>query len=176
MAGEDKSAAVGSTRQDALPARDGYRYLHYSPGLVLHESTELSKIRCPLEHLSGHRNACWLTAATIRVSDHRVNDMLKGRTVCRRMPAEWHKHRMCWMGWPRRPDNWRNNAGPAQEAFARVVTAIMQFEPVTVCAPDISKVCLQMMYSAETEFVYLCSAVIYSTCHMSSQHADKKMP
>ncbi|CAL5222373.1 g4727 [Coccomyxa viridis] len=57
-----------------------------------------------------------------------------------RMPAEWHPHSMCWMGWPRRPDNWRNNAGPAQEAFARVVSAIMQFEPVTVCAPDVSKV------------------------------------
>ena len=44
------------------------------------------------------------------------------------------------MGWPRRPDNWRNNAGPAMEAYSRVVTAIMEFEPVTVCAPDISKV------------------------------------
>ena len=59
-----------------------------------------------------------------------------------RMPAEWHPHSMCWMGWPRRPDNWRNNAAPAQEAFSRVVTAITEFEPVTVCAPDVRKVLL----------------------------------
>ncbi|BDA42897.1 Agmatine deiminase [Coccomyxa sp. Obi] len=52
-----------------------------------------------------------------------------------RMPAEWEPHKQCWMGWPLRPDNWRNNAQPAQEAFAAVVTAIMAFEPVTVCAP-----------------------------------------
>ena len=63
----------------------------------------------------------------------------------RRMPAEWQPHDRCWMGWPRRPDNWRNNAGPAMEAYSRVVTAIMEFEPVTVCAPDISQVILSSL-------------------------------
>lgn len=46
------------------------------------------------------------------------------------MPAEWHKHSKCWMLWPYRPDNWRNNAGPARAAFLRVATAIAKFEPV----------------------------------------------
>lgn len=52
------------------------------------------------------------------------------------MPAEWEPHKQVWMGWPLRPDNWRNNAGPAQDAYAAVVEAILQFEPVTVCAPN----------------------------------------
>uniref|UniRef100_A0A804RK50 Agmatine deiminase n=1 Tax=Zea mays TaxID=4577 RepID=A0A804RK50_MAIZE len=51
-----------------------------------------------------------------------------------RMPAEWEPHEQCWMGWPERPDNWRENAGPAQEVFARTAIAISKFEPVTLCA------------------------------------------
>lgn len=50
------------------------------------------------------------------------------------MPAEYAPHAGCWMLWPERPDVWRNNAAPAQEAFAQVATAIAQFEPVTVGA------------------------------------------
>lgn len=50
-----------------------------------------------------------------------------------RMPAEWEPHTQTWMGWPERPDNWRENAQPAQAAFALVVRAIAQFEQVTVC-------------------------------------------
>ncbi|XP_014509067.1 agmatine deiminase [Vigna radiata var. radiata] len=49
------------------------------------------------------------------------------------MPAEWETHTQCWMGWPERPDNWRENAGPAQHVFAKVATAISKFESVTVC-------------------------------------------
>ncbi len=48
------------------------------------------------------------------------------------MPAEYAPHDHCWMLWPVRPDVWRDNAAPAQEAFARVATAISQFEPVTM--------------------------------------------
>ncbi|PVH35435.1 hypothetical protein PAHAL_7G182900 [Panicum hallii] len=51
-----------------------------------------------------------------------------------RMPAEWEPHEQCWMGWPERPDNWRENAGPAQKTFARAAIAISKFEPVTICA------------------------------------------
>ncbi|KAJ7515758.1 hypothetical protein O6H91_22G026600 [Diphasiastrum complanatum] len=51
-----------------------------------------------------------------------------------RMPAEWELHAQCWMGWPERCDNWRENAVPAQQAFVEVAVAISQFEPVTVCA------------------------------------------
>lgn len=51
-----------------------------------------------------------------------------------RMPAEFELHRRCWMLWPERPDNWRENAVPAQAAFAAVAAAIGRFEPVTVGA------------------------------------------
>ncbi|KAL2935482.1 Agmatine deiminase [Bienertia sinuspersici] len=50
------------------------------------------------------------------------------------MPAEWEPHSHCWMGWPERPDNWRNRAVHAQRVFTNVASAISQFEPVTVCA------------------------------------------
>jgi agmatine deiminase len=53
-----------------------------------------------------------------------------------RMPAEWEPHAGCWMAWPERPDNWRAEAGPAQEAFAAVASAIAASEPVTVAASD----------------------------------------
>ena len=51
-----------------------------------------------------------------------------------RMPAEFEPHRGCWMLWPERPDNWRKQAGPAQQAFASVAAAIATSEPVTVGA------------------------------------------
>ena len=48
-----------------------------------------------------------------------------------------HRHARTWMGWPQREDNWREKAGPAQQAFADVANAISAFEPVTICAnPD----------------------------------------
>ncbi len=48
------------------------------------------------------------------------------------MPAEWAQHTRTWMLWPRRPDNWRLKAAPAQKAFAAVAAAISAFEPVTM--------------------------------------------
>jgi agmatine deiminase len=48
------------------------------------------------------------------------------------MPGEFEPHAGCWMLWPERPDNWREAAWPAQQALARVATAIAQFEPVAV--------------------------------------------
>ncbi len=48
------------------------------------------------------------------------------------MPGEFELHDKCWMLWPEREDNWRLNAGPAQENFARVAKAISSFEPVVV--------------------------------------------
>ena len=50
------------------------------------------------------------------------------------MPCELGPHERCWMLWPERPDNWRRNAQPAQQAFAAVAKAIARFEPVTVGA------------------------------------------
>ncbi len=46
------------------------------------------------------------------------------------MPAEFEPHSKTWMLWPERPDNWREGARPAQQAFVEVAKAISQFEPV----------------------------------------------
>lgn len=51
-----------------------------------------------------------------------------------RMPGEFEKQQCVWMIWPERPDNWRSNGGPAQQAFANVAKAIMEFEPVIMLA------------------------------------------
>lgn len=51
-----------------------------------------------------------------------------------RMPGEFERHEGCWLAWPRRPDNWRLGAAPAQRAFAEVAAAIVAAEPVTVGA------------------------------------------
>ncbi|MCF4166604.1 agmatine deiminase [Zavarzinia compransoris] len=51
-----------------------------------------------------------------------------------RMPGEFEPHQGCWMVWPERPDNWRDGAKPAQDAFAAVASAIAEGEPVTVLA------------------------------------------
>jgi len=54
-----------------------------------------------------------------------------------RMPGEFERHANTWMAWPRRPDNWRDGAGPARDAFAAVAEAVAASEPVTVAAhPD----------------------------------------
>ncbi len=48
------------------------------------------------------------------------------------LPAEWEPHAACWMAWPTRPDTWRDDAGPAQEAFAAVANAIAATEALTM--------------------------------------------
>ena len=48
------------------------------------------------------------------------------------MPAEWEPHAGCYLIWPERSDSWRLGAKPAQAAFARVVEAIADSEPMTV--------------------------------------------
>jgi agmatine deiminase len=49
-----------------------------------------------------------------------------------RMPGEFEPHSKTWMLWPDRPDNWREDAIPAQKAFVDVAKAISQFEPVVM--------------------------------------------
>jgi agmatine deiminase len=53
-----------------------------------------------------------------------------------RMPGEHEPHSGCWMAWPERPDNWRLDAGPAQEAFAAVAEAVNVSDPVTMTVSD----------------------------------------
>jgi len=48
------------------------------------------------------------------------------------MPGEWFPHSCCWMLWPYRSDNWRNQAKPARKAFLQVATAIAKFESVII--------------------------------------------
>lgn len=49
-----------------------------------------------------------------------------------RMPAEFSPHKQTWMLWPQRPDNWRQDAAPAQIAFAALASVIARSEPVTM--------------------------------------------
>lgn len=49
-----------------------------------------------------------------------------------RFPAEYEPQSTCWFLWPRRPDNWRFNAVPAQYAFAEVANCVSRFETVRV--------------------------------------------
>lgn len=53
-----------------------------------------------------------------------------------RMPGEFEAHGGCWMAWPERVDNWRENALPAQEAYAAVAEAIVAGEPVSMAVSD----------------------------------------
>jgi len=48
------------------------------------------------------------------------------------MPAEWETHEQTWIVWPENLDVWCDNAHPGQKAFAKVITAISQFEKVKV--------------------------------------------
>ncbi|XP_078439593.1 porphyromonas-type peptidyl-arginine deiminase family protein [Wolffia australiana] len=72
-----------------------------------------------------------------------------------RMPAEWEQHKQTWVGWPERPDNWRNNAVPGQRAFVEVVTAISRFEPVTLCVSSLqyTKACQMLPSGANIRVV-----------------------
>jgi agmatine deiminase len=54
-----------------------------------------------------------------------------------RMPGEFEPHSGCWMAWPERPDNWRQGAKPAQDAYVAVAEAINAAEPVTMAASDL---------------------------------------
>ncbi len=46
------------------------------------------------------------------------------------MPAEFGPHDGTWMLWPHRPDTWRQQGGPAQQAYAEVAGAIAAAEPL----------------------------------------------
>lgn len=50
-----------------------------------------------------------------------------------RMPGEFEPHAGTWMLWPERPDNWREDAKPAQATFVEVAKTISRFEPLTMC-------------------------------------------
>jgi agmatine deiminase len=49
-----------------------------------------------------------------------------------RVPGEFEPHAGTWMLWPERGDTWRDDARPAEGAFAAVAEAIVAAEPLTV--------------------------------------------
>ncbi|GJD10649.1 Agmatine deiminase [Galdieria sulphuraria] len=49
-------------------------------------------------------------------------------------PAEWVQHSQSWIGWPERPDNWRKDGKPAQEAFVKLIETLSKYEKITVAA------------------------------------------
>lgn len=49
-----------------------------------------------------------------------------------RMPGEFEPHAGTWMLWPERTDTWRDDAAPAEQAFADIAAAIVEAEPLTV--------------------------------------------
>ena len=51
------------------------------------------------------------------------------------MPGEWAAQEAVWMIWPHRPDNWREQAKPAQAAFANLAEAISVVTPVYMAVP-----------------------------------------
>jgi len=48
------------------------------------------------------------------------------------MPAEWHRHKHCFIGFPCRPDSWHFELYRAQTSYINVARTIAQFEPVTL--------------------------------------------
>lgn len=52
------------------------------------------------------------------------------------MPGEWAAQDAVWMIWPHRPDNWREQAGPAQATFAKLAEAIAVATPVYMAVPE----------------------------------------
>lgn len=74
-----------------------------------------------------------------------------------RLAPETAPHRRTWLLWPERPDVWRDGAVPAQAAFARVASAIVETEPVTVCASPAQRSRARALLPAAVEVIALAS-------------------
>lgn len=62
------------------------------------------------------------------------------------MPAEWHPHVACWIGWPCRPQSWPFPLAKAHANYTAVIQAIAHFEKVNVVAlpnhvADVKRLC-----------------------------------
>lgn len=72
------------------------------------------------------------TASPVKVVSRNNSKVLATDLKGFRMPGEFEHHRECWMAFPVRTDNWRDDAFPAQQTFVEIVKAIAEFEPVSV--------------------------------------------
>lgn len=52
-----------------------------------------------------------------------------------KMPGEFEPHERTWLAFPHRPDNWRNNAVPAQKVICELANLISAYEKVTMIVP-----------------------------------------
>jgi len=71
------------------------------------------------------------------------------------MPAEWAKHKQCWMAWPARKDIWGIYGKPLDEVrkdIAAVARAISQFEPVVIAVRPDQKVHAQRLCGSGVGF------------------------
>ncbi|MFI4891456.1 MAG: agmatine deiminase family protein [Steroidobacterales bacterium] len=54
-----------------------------------------------------------------------------------RMPAEWHRHRRCWMAWPTYAPAYFGRLEACKVAYSNVARAISRFEPVVMLANEV---------------------------------------
>lgn len=69
------------------------------------------------------------------------------------MPGEWAPQEAVWMIWPHRPDNWREQAGPAQATFATLAEAIAVATPVYMAVPERDMIKAQAIMPATVKLV-----------------------
>lgn len=69
------------------------------------------------------------------------------------MPGEHEPQQAVLMAWPERGDNWRENAAPAQQAFAAVAAAIAEETPVLMCVSAAQHQCARRMLPATVQLL-----------------------
>ncbi|MFL5527909.1 MAG: agmatine/peptidylarginine deiminase [Gemmatimonadaceae bacterium] len=55
-----------------------------------------------------------------------------GRSVARRMPAEWEPHDATWIAWPHHEPDWPGKLAPIPWVYAEIVRALTEFERVEI--------------------------------------------
>lgn len=69
-----------------------------------------------------------------------------------KMPPEWHPHERCWMAWPCHMETWQTiGLEKARQAYAKVIHAIAQFEPVYLLVhpgddDSVTRLCGEMVH------------------------------
>jgi len=71
------------------------------------------------------------------------------------MPAEWHPHQCCWMGWPCRTNTWGDRMEQAKQSYAEVAQTINQFEQVKMACTPASVVEAKKMCGPDVKIIPL---------------------